>query len=261
MTASLAGRRVLLVYGLLGEVAASMRRLGIDYMHGELDWLAAEGADASVVNLPTAAPVMANAARLTTVLLSDPRPALIIAHSKGGLETLGALMNAEARAHCTGFIALQSPFLGSPVADAVVGAKPLASASMALARMLRIGSGEGLRDLTTQARHVWMTGHARQVAAALRQVPTVCVATAITPDVRGRERLHLAAARWLEKQGEGPNDGLVPVWSALLPGAHHLRTEGSHIAGVSRGAGRDPIALLKRALGMIAAGAPAPARA
>ncbi len=260
MTRALAGRRVLLVYGLLGEVAASLRRLGIDYMHGELDWLASEGADASVVHLPTAAPVMANAARLTAVLLADPRPALIIAHSKGGLETLAALTNPEARARCSGFVALQSPFLGSPVADAVLGAKPLASASMALARMLRIGSGEGLRDLTTQARHVWMTGHARQVATALREVPTVCVATAITPRVRGRERLHLAAARWLEKLGEGPNDGLVPVWSALLQGAHHLRAEGSHIAGVSRGEGRDPIALLERAIGMIEEGAPAPAR-
>lgn len=247
----LAGRRVLLVYGLLGEVAASLRPVGLDYMHGDREWLERQGAEASVVRLPTAAPVMANSARLATALLADPQPALIVAHSKGGLETLAALVHPEARARCSGFVALQSPFLGSPVADAVVARRPLAAASIALARMLRIGSGEGLRDLTTAARQAWMAAHARQLAEILKQVPTVCVATEITPNVRGRERLHLAAARWLEQQGAGPNDGLVPVSSALLPGARHLRASGSHIAGVSQGRGRDPVALLVHALAML----------
>ena len=251
MTMELKGQRVLLVYGLLGEVAASLHRLGLEYMQCEEEWLRQEGAEPSIVSLPTAAPVASNATRLAATLLADSRPTLIIAHSKGGLETLAALSNAEARARCCGFIALQSPFMGSPVADAVVAAKPLAAASIGLARMLRIGSGEGLRDLTTHARQAWMAGHARAVAETLKRVPTVCVATAITANARGRERLHLAAGRWLEKQGAGPNDGLVPVSSALLPGARHLVAEGSHIAGVSRGGGRDPIGLVTRALSLL----------
>ena len=223
MTIPLAGQRVLVVYGLLGEVVVRLRRVGIDYLHGVEDWLRAEGADESVVRLQTAAPVMANASRLTTALLADPRPALIIAHSKGGLEVLAALATAEARAHCAGFVALQSPFFGSPVADAVLGARPLAAASVGLARLLHIGSGEGLHDLTTASRQAWMATHARGIAEAMKRVPTVCVATELKPGgVRGRERLHLASARWLEKLGVGPNDGLVPVTSALLPGARHL---------------------------------------
>lgn len=246
---TLTGQRVLLVYGLLGDVVASLRRVGMDYMHGVEDWLRAGGADASVVKLPTAAPVQANATRLATELRFDPRPALIIAHSKGGLETLAALMAPEVRRHCAGFIALQSPFLGSPVADAIIGARPVAAAAMALAKMLRIGSGEGLRDLTTPARLAWMTQHAGAIAEALKQVPVVCVATELKPgSARGRERLHLAAARWMEKQGAGPNDGLVSVSSALLSGAKHLVLPGSHIATVTRGAGRDPAAMIERAV-------------
>lgn len=252
MSAPLAGRRVLLVYGLLGDVRAALHRLGVEYMHGLADWLRAEGAEPMVVKLPTAAPVAANATRLAAAILADPRPVLILAHSKGGLETLAALCGAEARARCTGFVALQSPFLGSPVADAVVGARPLAAASIALARLLRVGSGEGLRDLTTTARGAWMTANARSVAAVLRQVPTVCVATTIEPaTVRGRDRLYLAAARWMERQGAGPNDGLVPVTSALLPGARHLRDSGSHLASVTAGGGRDPVALVRRAVALL----------
>ena len=161
-------------------------------------------------------------------------------------------MCRSTRARCAGFVALQVPFRGSPVADAVVGAKPLAAASMALARMLRIGSGAGLRDLTTTARIAWMTAHAPGVAETLRRVPVVCLATTLHPDtVRRGERLYLAAARWMEKRGAGPNDGLVAVDSALLPGAPHLVVPGSHLASVSAGRGHDPVALVARVVGMV----------
>jgi len=247
----LGGRRVLLAYGLLGEVAASLHRFGVDYMNSLQAWLATQGADAAVVRLPTAAPVAANATRLAAALLADPRPAIIIAHSKGGLEALDALMAREAQARCTGFVALQSPFYGSPVADGIIAARPLAAAAGVLARVLRVGSDKGLRDLTTEARQAWMESHGSSIAALMRRVPTVCVATELTGPVRGRERFHLAASRWLLKQGTGPNDGLVPVRSALLPGARHLIARGSHLACVSQGPTRDPLALVARALALL----------
>ena len=247
----LAGRRVLLAYGLLGEVAASLHRVGVDYMHSTEAWLAEHGAEAKVVRLPTAAPVAANATKLAAALFADPRPALIIAHSKGGLETLAALMARDAQARCSGFVALQSPFFGSPVADAIIAARPLAAAAQALAKVLRVGSDKGLRDLTTEARRAWMAAHREPIGTMLRRVPVVCVATELTGGARGRERFHLAASRWLLKQGHGPNDGLVPVSSALIPGAKHLVTQGSHLAGVSAGGARDPVALVARALAML----------
>ena len=243
------GQRVLLVYGLMGELIAALQPVGLEYMHPLREWLAAQGADAAVVPLPTAEPVSANAARLREVLLADPRPALVIAHSKGGLEALAALLDVEAQARCTGFLAMQSPFYGSPVADAVMGAKPLEAAAGGLARLLRIGSGEGVRDLTTGARHLWMTAAAEPVARLVAALPVACLATVVDEgSARGRERLHLAAAQWMERRGHGPNDGLVPVTSALIPGARHVVLPGSHIATVSRGPGRDPVVLMRAGL-------------
>jgi len=256
----MAARRVLLVYGLMGDLVAALRPIGLDYMHPLRDWFAAQGDDVAVVKLRTAEAVSANAARLREALLADPRPALIVAHSKGGLEALAALLDPEAQARCIGFLAMQSPFHGSPVADAVVAAKPLEAAAGGLARLLGIGTEEGVRDLTTGARRLWMAAAAAPVARLVAALPVACLATALDEaHARGRERLHLAAARWMEKRGHGPNDGLVPVASALIPGARHIVLPGSHIATVSGGPGRDPVAMLRAGLEALFSAVPRPA--
>jgi hypothetical protein len=244
-----------MAYGIFGEVTARFRGVGIDYMHGVHDWLRAQGADPDVVMLDTLASVETNAARFASMLSAAPRSALVIGYSKGGVEALAALTDAQARRNCLGFVALQAPFLGSPIADIVMRNRALAATSTAVARGLGIGSGEGLRDLTRRVRRRWMTTHAAQLAETLATVPTVCVATYMTPRVsQGRGRLYVPGARWMERRGFGLNDGLVPVSSALLPGARHLVVEGCHIETISAGGGRDPIGLLIRALDMIGAG-------
>ena len=48
---------MLFCYGLLGEVIAGLRPLGIDYMGSQADWLRRLGVAVEVVALPTAAPV------------------------------------------------------------------------------------------------------------------------------------------------------------------------------------------------------------
>ncbi len=257
LAARLNGQRVLLVYGLMGELVAAFHPFGLDYMHPLADWLCEQGAAPAVVRLRTAEAVATNAARLRAALLADPRPALVIAHSKGGLEALGALMDPAAQARCTGFLAMQSPFFGSPVADVVIGAKPLETAAGGLARLLRIGSEQGVRDLTVAARRNWMAAAAEPVGRLVAALPVACLATTLAPGTaRGRERLHLTAAQWMAKRGYGPNDGLVPVDSALIPGARHLVLPGSHIATVSRGPGRDPVALLRAGLDALFSAAP-----
>jgi hypothetical protein len=246
---TLDGQRVLLVYGLLGEVAAAFHPFGLEYMQPLAAWLRERGAIASVVKLRTAESVSANAARLREALLADPAPALVIAHSKGGLEALAALLDPTAQARCVGFLAMQSPFYGSPVADVVVGAKPLEAAAGGLARLLRIGSEQGVRDLTTAARRAWMAAAEAPIQRLIAALPVACLATALREgEAHGRERLHLAAAHWMEKRGCGPNDGLVPVDSALIPAARHVVLAGSHIASVSRGPGRDPVAMMRAGL-------------
>ncbi|WP_376090798.1 hypothetical protein ACE7GA_20520 [Roseomonas sp. CCTCC AB2023176] len=245
---SLAGRRILLCYGLFGEVMAGLRPFGLDYMGAQAAWLRARGAAVTVVPCPTAAPVARNAERIGDVLLSDSRPAILVGHSKGGLEALAALVDSSAAARAEGLVALQSPFFGSPVADLLLGPRPLHGFADGAMRLLRLGDGQGLRDLTTAARAEWMRLREAEVAALLARLPAVCVATAVDVRAPGRGRAYLTLARWLEARGAGPNDGLVPVASALLPGARHIVLRGGHRAAASTGRGREPVAVLQRAL-------------
>jgi hypothetical protein len=252
LAAWLSGRRVLVAYGLLGDTTAALRRFGVDYMWAQQDWLRAVGAAPEVVPAPTAAAVSANAARIRAALLAAERPALVIAHSKGGVEALAALLDPAAAARCAGLVAFQSPFGGSPVADLFAGSRALHGFALAGFRVLRIGNGEGLRDLTTPVRAGWMRAHAEAVAGLVRRVPVVAAATVLeAAALRGaRGRAYGALARWMERQA-GPNDGLVPLSSALLPGARHIVEPGGHVALVSANGGGDPVGALRRAVRMV----------
>ena len=247
----LAGQRILFCYGLLGEL---MARLRIDYMVGQLAWARALGVAVEVVALPTADPVAANAERIAAALAADARPAVLVGHSKGGLEALAALLRPGAAARCRGFVALQSPFYGSPIADAVCGQRPLHLAAHHALQALGVGGGAGVADLTTRARAAWMAEHEAAIAALAAAVPMASLGTVLARGQGWHDAAYLPLARWMEREGAGPNDGLVPLASTLLPGARHQRLEGGHRALVAEGPGRDPVGVLRGALlGVLAA--------
>lgn len=248
LVARYGSHRFLLCFGLLGEIMAGLKPVGVDYMDSQRTWLAGLGLDARVVDLPTAAPVAANARRVAAAVREAPGRVVLIAHSKGGLEALAALLRADVAARCDGFVALQAPFFGSPLADALLAGKPLRIALDQVARLTGLGNGRGLMDLTTAKRHAWMMRHHAAIAALLVHVPTIAVATHLDQPSDWREGLYAALARWMEEEGAGPNDGLVPVASALLPGARHVVLQGGHRALVTAAPGRDPIGVLRAQL-------------
>ncbi|MBV1797108.1 hypothetical protein [Siccirubricoccus sp. G192] len=97
-----------------------------------------------------------------------------------------------------------------------------------------------------------MGANAAAVATLMQRLPVLCCATRLEAQTaQGPDRRYLPLARWVERRGGGPNDGLVPVASALLPGARHLLRAGAHRALVSTGKGRDPVGALRQALGVV----------
>ena len=254
----LAGHRVILCYGLFGEVMAGLRPLGLDYMAGQRAWLARIGVDVSVARLPTAAPVEANAARLADLILGEARPVVLVGHSKGGVEALAALLRPGVATRCRAFLALQSPFHGSPIADAALAHGPVRQAAHHVLRFAGIGDGQGLLDLTCPVRQAWMREHAEAIAALTAHLPVASIATAIADPPGWRDRPYLPLARWMARIGAGPGDGLVPVASTVLPGARHAVLTGGHRALVAAGPGRDPVGLLRRELGLLLAATPSP---
>jgi hypothetical protein len=256
LAARLSGTRVLLCYGLLGEVMAGLAPVGMDYMAGQLAWLRGLGVAVQVVKLPTAAPVGVNAGRIAATLLEQEAPAILVAHSKGGLEALAALLWPGLARRCRGFIALQSPFFGSPLADWLLGPRPVLLAAHHAARLAHLGTGRGLRDLTCRVRQAWMQDHAVGVAALVAALPVSTLATRIDASGDWRESPYRPLARWMEARGAGPSDGLVPVASALLPGARQAVLPGGHRALVAAGPGRDPVGVLRAELAWVVTPSP-----
>ena len=241
----LAGRRVLIAYGLLGEVVSGLAPFGIDYMGAQIGWLRESlGTQVTVVRVPTAAPVQQNAERLAGELAHGP--AVVIAHSKGGVEALAALTDPRAAANCEKLIAIQSPFQGSLVADWLLAAPTLRLAADATARLARLGSIAGILDLTTQVRAAWLLENEASLAPVLDRV--VCCASWVDPADATTCGHYLPLIKWIERQGAGPNDGLVSVASALLPGTRHVLLQGTHRSLVATGPGREPIPVLRKLL-------------
>lgn len=259
LAAALAGCRVLLCYGLFGEVMAGLKPIGLDYMARQRAWLMRLGVPVEVARLPTAAPVAANAARLAEMIRCDQRPVMLIAHSKGGVEALAALLLPGVAARCRAFLALQVPFRGSPLADAALRLGPLRLAADPVLRLVRLGERQGILDLTTPVREAWMHEHAAAIEALAAILPMASLATVVATAKSWRDRPHLALARWMERLGAGPNDGLVPVASTVLPGVRHAVLPGGHRALVAAGPGRDPVGLLRRELpALLAPATPSP---
>ncbi|MFC3126388.1 hypothetical protein ACFOD4_15085 [Pseudoroseomonas globiformis] len=252
MPPTLRGCRILMAYGLAGEALNRLRPFGMDYMAAQLAWLRGQGAAADVVLVPTSAPVAENAERLAEAIRAEPEPCLIVAHSKGGLEVLAALLQPGTVERCRGFIAIQSPFHGSAVADALVRSPRLHGMARWLAVTLHAGSGAGLVDLTSAVRQSWMRENADAIRQLTARIPVLCLGSSLTRETaRGPDRRYLPMVRWMEQRGAGPNDGLVSVRSALLPGAQHWVLNASHRALVSSGEGRDPVGVLRDALAEI----------
>jgi hypothetical protein len=80
---------------------------------------------------------------------------------------------------------------------------------------------QAICDLTTGERARYLDEHATEIAQLLADVPVMCVGTAV-----GKGLLpSWPTVKWMEERGLR-NDGLVPVTSTILPGAHYVLLDG-----------------------------------
>jgi hypothetical protein len=219
--------RILFVPALFSGIALQASRLKlVDYLTEQVRQLRHEGFEADIAEIDTTARIADNADRLAGLLESDHRPTWIVTHSKGGLDFLHTLIaHPEVARFVDGWIAFQSPFMGSPVADVAcrsVRARKLSGSALKL-----IGRDLDLiDDLRTDMRAQYIDEHAAKVATIVRDIPVVCVPTSVGGNpLRSPWRPDWPSVRWMDGL-ELENDGLVPVNSAVLPGARYAVLDG-----------------------------------
>jgi hypothetical protein len=121
----------------------------------------------------TAESVEHNGAAILELLRNTDKQVIIVSHSKGGLDTLHALLDAPELWGETviGWVALQAPFQGSPVADS--------APSVINSVLLRAvgGNGQSLDGLKTVTRALYMEANRERIARLTASIPIISAYT------------------------------------------------------------------------------------
>jgi hypothetical protein len=110
-----------------------------------------------------------NAAAILKFLRRTDKKIVIVSHSKGGLDTLDALLGAPALwgNKVVGWVALQAPFHGSPLADSA----PSEINDLLLSAVG--GNGQAVEDLKTTTRIAYMDAKKDRIAKLTASIPII----------------------------------------------------------------------------------------
>ena len=205
---------VVLVHGWLGEVALrltgflnffSPNQHALDYLKDQRQASRELGMECKVP-LYRSESIDACGEKVARFIAANPRPVILIGHSKGGLDALAALLSLQRSGQLhkvAGWLAMQGPFYGCDEAQEFFDT-PHLRARMKFA--LFGGKLDGLRDLTPAARRDYMAQHEAEIATLMRTVPVVCFGSWLPP-----------------KAPDVPlMDGPVKPGDAILPGADYV---------------------------------------
>ena len=144
-------------------------------------WLGQIGADYITAPIDTAKTRLYNAVKIKEAVESAGKPCIIISHSKGGIDTLEALIKyPEIRAMVKGWISLQTPFAGSPLADKYIENSFVYNIFSQLISDVG-GSPLSLDDLSTWERKQYHELFQSEIEQITRVIPIVALAAGMSP--------------------------------------------------------------------------------
>lgn len=217
------------------------------YFAEQIDALKNEdGLDARLFRTESEASVSENAESLAVYLRKFTGRTILIGHSKGGLEILDVLVHyADIRPKVAGWIAIQSPFFGSPIADLTYENKILRVPADWILQALG-GSDHSLHDLETKTRRRYFERHEGEIQKVFSEIPHISMVTwvdsalPVNPIAAALDRLKSGAIFKKESYTlykltrdfmllngtEEHSDGMAPRSSAVLPGGKYVAIEG-----------------------------------
>jgi triacylglycerol lipase len=203
------GEPIVLAHGLFGFTRIGVGRLTFtSYFRGIPEALVAGGNRVLVTRVPALGGVDDRAARLGEQILEafPDEPVHVIGHSMGGLDARRLLAEPAWRKRILSLTTIGTPHLGTALAD---------FAKLRVGRIFRLLTALGVdpRGCLDVTRSAARRFHRRQ--PALSDFPCFCVAGSPTDATIGWPLRRTFAAL---SELEGPNDGLVPVESALAFG-------------------------------------------
>ncbi len=226
--ATLRRHQVLLVPGYLSD-------LNPDHFAEHMRWLDSIGVENKKLSIRSGHGVEINSAVIVAAIRASAKPVILITHSKGAVDTLDALLaEPSLRTKVAGWISLQGPYFGSPVADKLLDGSLLNPLIATVILGFFGGTRESAQGLTTNASRAYFRAREAAIGQLLRDVPAVAFASIIesTPGAAANTLLYIPHDM-LARDGIR-SDGLVPLDSAVLPGMDSVKVTGiDHIAPVT----------------------------
>lgn len=224
--------RLLFVPGFMSNLATGSGYLPSlpfvpEYFGRQITYLRSQGLDCRLVDIESENSIYSNARKVIREIEQAPGQVLIVGHSKGGLDTLEALLKRpDLRRKVAAVIAVQSPFFGSPVADLMLSGPALSIPSSLLLDMLG-GSRQSLQNLSVKYRRGYHAAKAAEIRKLTAQVPFYSYSTwkdeSFLPYI---DTVFEVFRDYMLGLGL-KNDGLVPAESAVLPGSRYVYLAGT----------------------------------
>lgn len=253
--------RVLLVHGLLGEVGMSVRGFLDRVKHDQrlLDYQKDQEEVLSRHQIPYDRVVFRSHAversgeKIAEAILASDRPVILFSHSKGCVDTLEALLQLGRKGELQrvrGWIAVQGPFAGSPLAERYVSHGGLRIVGIVSMRALG-GDFDAIRDLTPEARAKYLQEHSTEIERLTQSLPILCFASWEQP---GTAAPQAQADAGKEVQQPLTSAFRIQPESQILAGSTYVAKAGvSHSATVIRaGQAYDRPAFTRALLAMLA---------
>ncbi len=208
--------------------------LGV-YFVDQMAYLEQRGVEYEVAPIHTEGLVGPNSQAIRDLLMAKEDGSVILfGHSKGGVDSLDCLIRyPETHRKIKKAIFMQSPLLGTPLADFALGGDLRRSMTWMGFQLMR-GDIRSAEELTTQHRRAYVAEHAAEIKAIGRHLNIQCVGSSKSPEP-GRFDSILKITRDLMHGWGLPNDGMVPLANTKIDGlAHEAIRELDHASAVIR---------------------------
>lgn len=219
----LAGLRVLLVPGVLAESfdskSGNQIKVGFIFEKGfreQRKLLEKNKISYEYLTFDTESTPVVNAKAIIAAIEKSLVPVVIYSHSKGGIDTLEALrQRPDLLPKIHGWVSVQTPFWGSPVAEFMYDNSILQSSGRTLFEWMG-GDVGGMSALTIRERQDYMENkEIKNLIGKINKQTTFLNFGTFKVNVFGIDT-PLELFRNLSQSRAGNNDGVVPLTSALM---------------------------------------------
>jgi triacylglycerol lipase len=228
----LRGYKVIFIQGIMGNYVDFMGKLiynhfdQYEYFYDQMDWLKSVGVEYELLKVDTEDSVEINKWIVEDAIVKSSKPVLLVPHSKGGIETIMALVEHPfLYQKVAGLLSLQAPYYGTTVADYLQDIKVWDFLANFVLMVLG-GSNEALHDLTTYERVPWMKHHEIMTKYIQKQIPVLSFSTYKDDEPARRDSTFEFSRNKVKTDGGADNDGLIPWNSMILPDSNYVAFEG-----------------------------------